>query len=330
MNTGRRDQQAARVVDHAVDAARPAGRARSRSVSWWREARSVPTLLLVVGLLLVGLPLVAVLTPAQHVEVLGQDVAVGARIPPPSLAGPAQLVQLGNTAFDLRGTEIYGPLRPRLALGPLQRGAAAAAATDLGSATSTERTLTDRLVGGFLTWYAWGTLGVVLVAPARPGRPAVGRRGKPVSRSTVFRPSEASPSSPDGAVETVKPSSSRASDRAWRMRSSSINSTRSLNSALAGRPRRRRARRSWAGAWRRQHAPHPGPIRSSPRSEPAPSSLWPATVSRSSGRAAGHPGVCPVIRPSAVLVARGGSASGSPTGTSMRTEPAWANVNVTG
>lgn len=67
-----------------------------------------------------------------------------------------------------------------------------------------------------------------------------------------------------------------------------------------------------------------------PRPEPAPSSLWPATVSRSSGRAAGHPGVCPVIRPSAVLVARGGSASGSPTGTSMRTEPAWANVNVTG
>lgn len=169
MNTGRRDQHAARVVDHAVDAARPADRARSRSVSWWREARSVPTLLLVVGLLFVGLPLVAVLTPAQHVEVLGQDVAVGARIPPPSLAGPAQLVQLGNTSFDLRGTEVYGPLRPRLALGPLQRGGAAAAATDLGSATSTERTLTDRLVGGFLTWYAWGTLGVVLVAVAGGG-----------------------------------------------------------------------------------------------------------------------------------------------------------------
>ncbi|MFC7655440.1 hypothetical protein ACFQV8_01755 [Pseudonocardia benzenivorans] len=119
--------------------------------------------------LLVGLPVVAVLTPAQHVRILGQDVAVGARVPGPSLSGPAQLVQLGNTAFDLRGVEVYGPVRPRVALGPIRRGDAAAAATELGSAGHIEQTLIDGLVGGFVTWLAWGALGIGLFALAASG-----------------------------------------------------------------------------------------------------------------------------------------------------------------
>lgn len=133
-----------------------------------RESRSLPTLVLAAGLLLVGLPVVAVLTPAQHITVLGQDIAVGARVPTPSLSGPAQLVQLGNTAFDVRGVEIYGPLRPRVALGPIRRGDAAAAAVGLDPAAQT-RALADRLVDGFVTWYAWGALGMVLVALAGSG-----------------------------------------------------------------------------------------------------------------------------------------------------------------
>ncbi|MFD1234140.1 GDSL-type esterase/lipase family protein [Pseudonocardia benzenivorans] len=133
------------------------------------RGRAVPTLVLVVIVLLVGLPVVAVLTPAQHVRILGQDVAVGARVPGPSLSGPAQLVQLGNTAFDLRGVEVYGPVRPRVALGPIRRGDAAAAATELGSAGHIEQTLIDGLVGGFVTWLAWGALGIGLFALAASG-----------------------------------------------------------------------------------------------------------------------------------------------------------------
>ncbi|MCE3553176.1 GDSL-type esterase/lipase family protein [Pseudonocardia sp. RS11V-5] len=134
-----------------------------------REARSVPTLLLAAGILIVGLPLVVVLTPPQHVRVFGQDIALSARPPDPSLSGPAQLVQLGNTRFDLRDIQVHGPLRPRLALGPIQRGPAAAAALSPDSPQPTRSSIVDTLVRGFVTWYLWGLLGMVLVALAGSG-----------------------------------------------------------------------------------------------------------------------------------------------------------------
>ncbi|WP_231974122.1 GDSL-type esterase/lipase family protein [Pseudonocardia sp. HH130630-07] len=128
-----------------------------------REARSLPTLLLLALIAVAGVPLVVALTPEQHVEVFGQDVGVGARVPPPSLSGPAQIVQLGNTAFDLTRVEVYGPIRPRLSIGPLQRPAdngpllGPQTAGDAGHAV---RELTD----GFVTWYLWGAAGMVLAA----------------------------------------------------------------------------------------------------------------------------------------------------------------------
>ena len=48
----------------------------------------------------------------------GQHITVGARPPDLSIAGPAQLVQVGNTALDINGMHVYGPLRPQLTMGP--------------------------------------------------------------------------------------------------------------------------------------------------------------------------------------------------------------------
>lgn len=142
--------------------------ARPARPSVLREARSVPTVLLVVGILAVGLPLVVLLTPNRHVEVFGQDITVGARTPDLSLSGPAQIVQLGNTAFDLRGTDVYGPLRPQLSIGPLQRGPKALAAFGPDAAVDANRA-TSTLTDAFLTWYLWGAVGMVLVALAGSG-----------------------------------------------------------------------------------------------------------------------------------------------------------------
>ncbi|WP_226353239.1 hypothetical protein [Pseudonocardia sp. ICBG601] len=73
---------------------------RATSRSWpralLREARSLPTLLLLALIAVVGVPLVILLTPENHVEVFGQDVGVGARVPPLTLSGPAQIAQLGK------------------------------------------------------------------------------------------------------------------------------------------------------------------------------------------------------------------------------------------
>lgn len=144
------------------------GADRPARTSLLREARSAPTLALVAAILLLGLPLVVLLTPDRHVEIFGQDVTVGARTPDLSVSGPAQIVQLGNTAFDLRGTEVYGPLRPQLSIGPLQRGPKALSALGPDAAIDADRA-TSSLTDAFLTWYLWGGVGMVLVALAGSG-----------------------------------------------------------------------------------------------------------------------------------------------------------------
>ncbi|MEJ8277621.1 GDSL-type esterase/lipase family protein [Pseudonocardia spirodelae] len=142
-------------------AARPAPRSRPRTLL--REARSPATLLLLALIAVVGVPLVIVLTPENHVAVFGQDVGVGARVPPLSLSGPAQIAQIGNAEFDLTGVQVWGPIRPRLSIGPLTRPADNSPL--LGPHTVDGADTAVRTLGeGFATWYLWGAAGIVLVA----------------------------------------------------------------------------------------------------------------------------------------------------------------------
>ncbi|WP_345606747.1 GDSL-type esterase/lipase family protein [Pseudonocardia adelaidensis] len=134
-----------------------------------RELRSLPTILLLLGLLLGGIPLVVFLTPDQHVTILGQRVAVGARDPEPTLSGPAQLVQIGNTAFDLRDVQVIGPLRPRISIGPIAPEAVPDRALAPSALPAIEATARDTLVQAFVRWYSWGGVGLVLVALAGSG-----------------------------------------------------------------------------------------------------------------------------------------------------------------
>lgn len=131
-------------------------RRRARYAAVLREIRSVPTQLLVVVCLVVGMPLTILLTPDQQVTVAGQRLSVGARTPSLSASGPAQLVQLGNTEFDVGALRVYGPLRPRLTLGPVRHGAT------LDADASTPSTVAGAVAAGFLRWYGWAT--VVLLA----------------------------------------------------------------------------------------------------------------------------------------------------------------------
>ncbi|MDT7751610.1 MAG: hypothetical protein QOD96_5272, partial [Pseudonocardiales bacterium] len=93
-----------------------------------REARRGATLLTLAVCLCLGVPVAIALTPAQDLVSFGQPVSVGARTPSLSVSGPAQLVQIGNTELDIPRLWVYGPLRPKLVMGPVQRNAAAAKA----------------------------------------------------------------------------------------------------------------------------------------------------------------------------------------------------------
>jgi GDSL-like Lipase/Acylhydrolase family len=126
-----------------------------------RELRSWPTVLLVAFCLVVGLPVTVALTPPQDVVALGQHLAVGARTPTPTIAGPAQLVQIGNTELDLPRLRIYGPLRPRLTMGPVQRNADAARVFDPLTSAQAQAEAIDNVTRGFLRWYIWGGLGLL-------------------------------------------------------------------------------------------------------------------------------------------------------------------------
>jgi hypothetical protein len=117
----------------------------------------------------VGIPVTVALTPAQDLVVFGQHVSVGARPPDLSVAGPARLVQVGNTALDVDQLHIYGPLRPELTMGPVQRNAAAAAVFDPVEGPQAQDAALKAVTGGFLTWYVLGGLGLLAFTLAAAG-----------------------------------------------------------------------------------------------------------------------------------------------------------------
>lgn len=118
-------------------------------------------MLLVLFCLAVGLPVTVALTPAQDLVALGQHISVGARPPDLSVAGPAQLVQVGNTELDIDRLHVYGPLRPQLTMGPVQRNADAAAALDPDGGPRAREQAVAAVTDGFLTWYVLGGLGLL-------------------------------------------------------------------------------------------------------------------------------------------------------------------------
>jgi lysophospholipase L1-like esterase len=137
-----------------------------------RELRSWATGLLVAVCVLIGVPAAIALTPDQEITVAGQHLSVGARPPSLSLSGPAQLVQIGNTELDITPLHIYGPLRPRLTLGPVQRNAAAAAAIDPATSSEANADALQTVVGAFVRWYLLATvllLAFTLAATAAAG-----------------------------------------------------------------------------------------------------------------------------------------------------------------
>jgi hypothetical protein len=111
---------------------------------------------------LLAIPVAIALTPAQRVVVAGQEVFVGARRPTVSISGPAQLAQIGNTELDIVALQVYGPLRPRLTIGPIQRNAAAAQVLDPATSHAAGDQAVAALVGGFVRWFIWAT--VILLA----------------------------------------------------------------------------------------------------------------------------------------------------------------------
>ncbi|MFC5994803.1 GDSL-type esterase/lipase family protein [Pseudonocardia hispaniensis] len=137
-----------------------------RTAALLRELRSWPTLLLIGLCLFAGVPAAIMLTPNQQVVALGQHISVGARTPTPSVSGPAQLVQIGNTELDIPRLQVYGPLRPQLVLGPVQRNAAAAEVLDPDRTRQAREDARATLINGFLRWYAFGALGLVAITLA--------------------------------------------------------------------------------------------------------------------------------------------------------------------
>jgi lysophospholipase L1-like esterase len=130
---------------------------------WLRRGhRALPTIFLVLWCVLAGIPTAILLTPPQQVTVAGQHVSVDAHLPGFTLSGPPQLVQIGNTALDITSLRVWGPLRPRLTLGPVQRNADAAAAINPQSAGDVKRAAVTDLGTAMLHWYLWA--GLILLA----------------------------------------------------------------------------------------------------------------------------------------------------------------------
>ncbi len=134
-----------------------------------------PTLLLVLFCLLAGIPATIMLTPGQDVTAFGQQLTVGARPPQPTLRGPARLVQVGNTALDLYPLSVWGPLRPQLTMGPIARNADATAALDPQQGPQAGAAAAATITDGFVRWYAWAGLGLVVFTLAAAAA-AVGLR----------------------------------------------------------------------------------------------------------------------------------------------------------
>lgn len=126
------------------------------------RVRSWPTLLLVLFCLAAGIPATVALTPNQGLVAFGQYLTVGASVPDLSVAGPARVVQIGNTSLAVERLQVVGPLRPELTLGPVQRNASAAALFDPEAAQRQGRAAVAELTEAFLTWYLWAGLGLLL------------------------------------------------------------------------------------------------------------------------------------------------------------------------
>jgi hypothetical protein len=126
-----------------------------------RELRSWPTVLMILLCLTVGIPLTIALTPAQDLRILGQHISVGARTPDLSLEGPAGLVQIGNTQLDIPRIQVWGPLRPQLSLGPVQRNDDAAKVFDPEVSAQATAQAVEQLRTGFVNWYLLGAVGAV-------------------------------------------------------------------------------------------------------------------------------------------------------------------------
>lgn len=129
-----------------------------------RELRSLPTFLLIACCLIVGIPVATYATPGQPVVTIGQHITVGARTPDLSVSGPAQLVQIGNTELDIPRLQVYGPLRPRLVMGPVQRSAAAAEALAPMARGQAQTEAATSIGEGFARWYGWGAMSVLAFA----------------------------------------------------------------------------------------------------------------------------------------------------------------------
>ncbi len=152
-----------------------------RTLGRGRDARHWPTVALAAFCLLAGIPTTIALTPGRDVVAFGQVITVGARPAQLSPAGPALLVQVGNTALDLRPLTVWGPLRPQLTMGPVQRNAGAAAVFDADRGPAERDAAVSAITDGFVTWYLWagaGLLAFTLVAAVA----AVGIRGVVVLR----------------------------------------------------------------------------------------------------------------------------------------------------
>jgi hypothetical protein len=128
-----------------------------------REARSWPAVLLIVGTALTAVPTAILLTPGQEVVTLGQHITVKARPPSLSLSGPAQIVQIGNTSLDVPPLRVYGPVRPRLEMGPAVRSDEVAQSLNPRTSEHAQSAAARTIGGGWLRWCAWGYLVVVAV-----------------------------------------------------------------------------------------------------------------------------------------------------------------------
>jgi hypothetical protein len=140
---------------------RAAHRLRRELRALLREVRSWPTALLVVCTALTAIPVALLLTPGQEVVTLGQHITVKARPPSLSISGPAQIVQIGNTSLDVPRLRVYGPVRPRLEMGPAVRTEEAAQSLNPSTSAHAQSAAARTIGEGWLRWCAWGYLVVV-------------------------------------------------------------------------------------------------------------------------------------------------------------------------
>ncbi|WP_214404629.1 GDSL-type esterase/lipase family protein [Pseudonocardia lacus] len=149
-------------AQHSDDAASPATGTTTDAAAPTLRSRAWPTIALTLFCLLAGIPTTIALTPAQPVEAFGQHLTVGARPPQPALSGAARLVQVGNTELDVDRLTVWGPLRPQLTMGPVQRSEAAAAVFDAERAPQAGREAVESVVTGFLDWYLLAGAGLLV------------------------------------------------------------------------------------------------------------------------------------------------------------------------